>query len=501
MPGSASHDEPSRRYPWKVVGVALSGTYLIAINTTALGVALPAIAEDIGAGGAGADWILTAYLMALAVSMPISSWLADRLGRRHAYSASLAVFLLGVGLSALAPNLPVLLLGRTLQGLGGGPLLPIGVTMLYEQFPPERRGFVLGVWGVGIAAAPAVGPPLGGWLVTSASWRWIFAVLFVGAVIALVTTLVVLRDLVPRRPVPFDFRGWITASVSLTCLVIVTREGGEIGYGAPVSLGLIAASLVAGTAFVRISRRQEDPILDVRVFRSPIFSLAMVLMSIFALGQYARLNFLPIELQIIRGLSAFEVGLLLIPAAIAVGVLMPVGGALGDRFGPRPPIVAGLACMTVSMFGLATLTPATSVTTLYVILVGQGMGSGLVFSPAMATALAAVPGAMMPQASTLTQLNRQVSATVGTAVMAALITASLGSITPRVSTVAQAASAQAGYNRMFLITTFVLASGTLMAFALPGRQRIAALQRDRAVDHAEFIARVADSHRHPDAGL
>lgn len=484
---------PPDRYPRQVMGVALLGTYLIAVNTSALGIALPAIAEDLNITGGGADWIITAYLAALAISMPATSWLADNLGRRRAYVGTLGLFAAGVLISTLAPNLMVLLVGRVLQGLGGGPLMPLGMAMIYELHPPGKRGSVMGLYGIGVAAAPAVGPPLGGWLVTAGSWRLLFALLFLGAIIGLVAAHVTLRELVPLRPSRFDLRGWLALSLGLTTLAVAAREANAWGYLSVPSLTLFGFSVTAMWLFARWSRRARDPILDVRVFRSPAFSLTMALMTALAVCQYTRLNFLPVELQIVRGMSALEVGVLLVPNAIAIAFAMPVGGRLADRVGPRPPVVAGLALLATSTWALATLTPSTAIVTLVGILLLQGLGSGLIFAPAQVTALNATGAALMPQASTMTQLNRQVSAALGTAVMGAILTTRLGTVTPIVRSASDRATTQAGFNTIFAVAAVVATLGTVLALKLPAKAALASVREEREREYKDLVSRISQT--------
>ncbi|ACY16908.1 DHA2 family efflux MFS transporter permease subunit [Haliangium ochraceum] len=476
------------RYPYKVMGVALLGTYLIAINTTVLGVALPAMARDFGIHGSGADWIINAYLVALAVSMPATGWLMERLGRRRAFILALSVFTVGALMSTLATEVSTLLAGRALQGLGGGPLMPLAVSSIYELFPVEQRGTVLGIWGVAVAAAPAVGPPLGGWLVTEASWRWIFAFLCAGGVIGIVAAQRALRDLIAPRRVPLDVKGWLAVTTALIALVVLARQGAAWGLNSPPSLALGALFVGASALFVRWSLRSSAPVLDVRVFGERTFSITMLLLAFFALGQYTRLNFLPIELQVVRGMSALEVGMLLTPAAVAVAVAMPLGGRLSDRYGPRLPVVAGMALLALTMSGLAFLRPDTPTWIIVALLVGQGFGAGCTFSPVQVTAMTAVHSRLNAQAAALTQLNRQISAAVGTAIMGALLVAQLGAVTPVVETARQVADAQSGFNRVFLLSALLLGAGTLVACALPGIGRIRCLQRQRTAEHEAFLA-------------
>lgn len=475
------------------MGVALLGAYLISINTTVLGVALPTMVRDLAAPGDSADWIVTAYLMALTASMPLTGWLAERFGRRRAFAGAMLLFTIGAAIAMLSANLPLLLLGRALQGFGGGPLMPLGVSMIYDLFPVKQRGTALGIWGIAVAAAPGIGPPLGGWLVTYASWRWVFAVLTLGGLLGSAAAWKLLRDLVAPARVPFDVKGWLCLSTATTSLVVLTREAPGRGFtSAPiVALGILL--LISALLFVRWSKRSSSPLLDLGIFGERTFAVTMLILSVFALGQYTRLNFLPVELQVVRQSSALEVGLLLSPAALATAVAMPLGGRLLDRFGPRLPVGLGLATLSSSMAGLSLLQPTTPLWVIVSLLLAQGFGGGITFSPVHVTAMTAVHSRLSAQAASLTQLNRQLSAAVGTAVMAALLVSQLGSITPEVQTPRQLAAAQTGFNRIFLLSAILIAAAFVLSATLPTRERMRSLQRRRSSEHGTPKTRGDDS--------
>ncbi len=480
----APHQSPLRelrglgRYPLQVMGVALLGAYLISINTTVLGLALPTLVRDLGATASSADWIVTAYLMALTASMPLTGWLAERWGRRRALSGAMLVFTLGATIGMLSPNLPLLLLGRVLQGFGGGPLMPLGVSMIYDLFPVKQRGTALGVWGIAVAAAPGIGPPLGGWLVTNVSWRWVFGVLSCGGLAGTFAAWKWLKDRSPRARVPFDLKGWVCLTTATTSLVVLTREAPARGLTAPL-LALALLLPFSLVSFIRRSKHKAAPLLDLSIFGERTFAITMLILFVFALGQYTRLNFLPIALQVLRGQTALEVGLVLSPAAIAAAVAMPLGGRLLDRFGPRLPVAVGLTILSSSMAGFALLQPDTPRWVIIALLLAQAFGGSITFSPVHVTAMTAVHSRLSAQAASLTQLNRQLSAAVGTAIMAALLVSRLGSITPEVRTPQQLAAAQAGFSRVFLLSSVLIGAALILSAALPNRNRMQTLQQRR----------------------
>ncbi|TYB42477.1 DHA2 family efflux MFS transporter permease subunit [Actinomadura chibensis] len=472
-----------RRYPWIVTGVVLFGTYAVAMNLTVLGIALPPIAADLGAGAAlSPDWVIGAYFVAIVVVQPAVGALGDRWGRRRLYNLSIGLFAVGSVACTAAPTMTALVAGRVVQGLGGGALMPLATAMVYEMFPPHRRGLALGVWGIATMVAPALGPPVGGWVATAASWRWIFLLLTAVSVAGLLLGLALLRDTGGRERRPLDWGGWALAAAGVITLVLVSRHVPEHGL-TPGGLALAAAGAAALAVLVRRSLRRADPLIDFRMFTFPVFTAAMVVIFINALAQYARLTYLPVEFSVVRDMSARDVGLLLSPAAVAVAVTMPLGGWLADRIGSRVPVLAGMVAMAVPTLALARLAPDTPVSWILLVLIVQGLGMGVSMMPTTVAAMNVLPGRFVAQASSVVALNRQISGAVGTAFLAALLVAALGSVSPEgLRTATDIARAQDAYNHVFLTTTCALAAAVVPALFLPGRRRMRRLQLQRAAE-------------------
>lgn len=488
MPTSSSERSAAahgRWYPWVVMGVVLAGSYLVVLNTTVLGVALPDIARDLGPGArADADWVITAYLLAVVGVQPATAWLADRLGHKRLYVGCLAAFALGSLLCTLAPTMELLLGARLVQGAGGGALMPLGMAMVLDVFPPHRRGLVLGIRGVAIMAGPALGPPIGGVLVTQASWRWIFGALVPIAVLALALAVRLLRDPGHREHRPLDRVGWLLAFAGIGLVVVGARQAPDWGLLAPATLVTVLGGAVVLGALAMRSRRIEHPIIEPRLFTVPLYVLSLVMVWLITVVLYARLNFLPVELQVVRGISAQQTGLILIPSALGLALTMATGGWLADRVGARLPTMVGLSVLSVTTWQLATLTPTTPLSWLVVVLLLQGLGSGLMRIPVNVTGMNALANRDITQGAALRSLNRQVAGALAVAVLAALLTVQLGEIAPEVTTAAEVAEAQAAYNSLFRVAFgFVLAALAASVF-MPGRRRMRQLQAERADEYA-----------------
>ena len=495
-PASTSGEQPptggieTSINPWVMMGVILAGTYLPVVSMTVLGVALPDIARDLGATSTlSTEWVVTIYVAAVALILPATGWLGDRFGRRPTYLAALASFGVGSVVCVAAPTFNLLVAGRVLQGLGGGILQPIAMATIYELFPVDKRGTALGMWGVAVMAAPAVGPPLGGWVVTNWGWRWIFVAMVVLSLIALVLAALLFRETGVREERTLDVRGWALAALGVLTLVIVSRQASEWGFGSPLTVGAVVVAVGAFVVLVWRSRRMTSPIIDLTMFQVPVFSITMVVITLMTMSQFARLNYLPVELQVVRGIDAQEVGLLLMPAAIGVAITMPIGGRLADRIGPRLPVTLGVGLVTLTTLGLANLTPTTPYPAIVALLVTQGIATGLAMMPTTIGAMNALPMRFVAQASSVIALNRQLAGAVGTAVLGAVIVVQLGAIAPAGLTApGEIQQAQDGYNHMFLLAAVLMGITTVLALFLPGKERTLEFQRERAREQEELLS-------------
>jgi EmrB/QacA subfamily drug resistance transporter len=474
--GSAT---PIGRYPWIAMAVVLIGSYMVILDSTIVNVALPQIGIDLHQS-AGIEWIVTAYLLAVGASQPLTGWLADRFGRKLIFTVSIGAFAIGSLLAASAPNLTVLVFFRVLQGLGGGAMMPVGMTMIYELFPVERRGFALGIWGVATMAAPAVGPVLGGYLVTVGSWRWLFIINVPIGVIGFVAAIRLLRDTGFRERRPFDATGFALASIGLVMLLLAFSEAADWSWTAPATLGLIACGLALLAAFVRHALRSRAPLIAMQMFAIPTFSITMGIVCLLTLVQFGRLVFIPLELETLRHFSALKTGLILTPSALGAAVTTSIGGRLADRIGARLPVTIGLCVVSASALLLARLTPTTSIHYLVIVLAVQGLGNGLSIMPNTVAAMNSLTGNLVAQGSAVRSLMRQVAGSLGVGILASVVVAQTG-------VGSSLFQQQSAYNTVFYVGFAATLVAIALAFTLPGKAAMRALQEARANDDLRSV--------------
>jgi EmrB/QacA subfamily drug resistance transporter len=421
--------EFSPRRQMLVLAICCMSLFIVGVDVTIVNVALPTISKDFHAPVSGLQWIMDAYTLVLASFLMLGGSTADRIGRRRVFQTGLVVFTFGSLLCSLAPSLGWLVVARIVQALGGSMLNPVAMSIITNTFTdPKRRARAIGVWGAVFGLSMALGPVLGGVLVTTISWRAIFFVnVPVGIAAIILAGLFVPESKAPRAR-RLDPAGQALIIVLLASATYAIIEGPRRGWSSPVILTLCAVAVAAVLTLVRYESRRAEPLLDPRFFRSTPFSGATVIAvcAFMAVGGFLFLNTL--YLQDVRGFSALHAGLLILPMAAANLVSSVLSGRLVASRGPRVPLLAAAAFMFAAGLLMTTFTPDTS---LYVVAVGYvlaGLAFGLVNSPITNTAVSGMPRTQAGVAAAVTSTSRQVGSSLGVAVFGSVI-ASGGSFT------------------------------------------------------------------------
>lgn len=378
------------RYPWIAMTVVLIGTFMVILDTTIVNVALPQIGIALG-NADSVEWIVTAYLLAVGVGLPATGWLADKYGRKQIFILSLSIFTLSSLLAALSPNLTVLVGVRVVQGLGGGALMPVGMAMIYELFPPHRRGTALGVWGVAAMAGPAFGPVIGGYLVTSLSWHWLFLVNVPIGIVGVTLAIILLRDTGFREDRPFDGPGLALAATGLAAWLYAFSSASSWGWLSAEMFVFMGGGGILLFLFVRRALRIAHPLIELRMFTVFVFNLTIFIGWAVVVLQYSRMVFLPLELETLRNMTALAVGVLFIPSAAAAALSFYVGGRITDRIGPKFPVMFGAVVLTIAALILGTLSLTSPIWVVLVGMIVQGFGSGFALMPVAVTGMNALP--------------------------------------------------------------------------------------------------------------
>ncbi|HEX6460720.1 MAG TPA: MFS transporter [Thermoleophilaceae bacterium] len=412
---------PERRRRLLILGICSMSLLIVGLDSTIVNVALPAIHRSFPSSLAGLQWTIDAYTLVVASLLMFFGSTADRLGRRRVFQVGLTVFSLGSLLCAIAPSLELLVAFRVLQAIGGAMLNPVALSIVRNVFvDPRERARAIGVWGAVFGISMALGPVLGGFLISAISWRAIFLVNLPFGALAITLTALFVPESRAARPRRIDPVGQLLVILGLGLLTYAIIEGGRVGFGTtriPILLALAIACL--GTLVVYELHRRE-PLLEMRFFRSaPFAGASLIAVCLFAAtGGFLFLTTL--YLQDVRGLSPLHAGLYLVPMAAMMIVFAPVSGRLVSNFGARVPmVVGGLAVLACGLM-LTTLAPGTSVPYLFGAYVLFGLGSGLVNPPITNTAVSGMPPGQAGVAGAVASTSRQVGVTLGVAMLGAV---------------------------------------------------------------------------------
>ncbi len=414
-----------------ISAVVVLGAIMSILDTTIVNIAINHLSADFHSPLPTIQWVSTGYLLALATVIPLTGWAADRFGTKRLYMTSLVLFLAGSALSGMAWSAHSLIAFRVLQGLGGGMIMPAGMTILTQAAGPQRIGRVMSVIGAPMLIGPILGPVLGGWLVDDVSWRWIFYVNIPIGVVALAMAFRILKPDQPRPHHTLDVLGLLLLSPGLAALVYGLAETGSHGgfSGAKAVLPTLGGIALI-VAFVRHALRVEAPLIDVRLFRRRVPAVSGMTMAMFAMAFFGAMLLLPLYYQVARGESALTAGLLMIPQGVAAAMAMPVGGRIVDRTGAARVVLPGLVCILVG-FGVFTQVGAD---TSYVLLGAasfvNGLGIGLAMMPTMAAAYQTLQHAEVSRATTAFNIVQRGFGALGVALTSVVLANQLAARLP-----------------------------------------------------------------------
>ncbi|GAC1350005.1 MAG: DHA2 family efflux MFS transporter permease subunit [Ktedonobacteraceae bacterium] len=412
-------------YKWIVAMVVIIAVFMSILDQTIVNIAIPRLQTAFGADIHSVQWVLTAYILTLGVVTPTSAFFSDRLGIKRFYLISLVVFTLGSALCGLAWSLPILIFFRILQGIGGAALFPLSITMLFREFPPQERGAAMGVFGIPALLAPALGPTLGGYLVTYAGWQLIFYINVPIGILAFILGTIFLRESRPEARANFDFVGFVFAALGLGLVLYALSSASTDGWGSTIVLGCLIGGVLALAIFttteIIIANRGGQPLLDLRLFTNGPFTTSIIAGLFVVFSLFGGLFLFPIYLQNLRGQSAFEAGIILLPQALASMVSVVVGGRLVDRIGVRAVMIPGLLVLAVATWQLTSITLYSPFWWLQSMLVLRGLALGLTVQPLTVFGLSEIKPRQLAQASSLNTVMRSVSSSLGIAVLATLV--------------------------------------------------------------------------------
>jgi EmrB/QacA subfamily drug resistance transporter len=440
---------------WRIpLAVLIGGMFMSILDVSIVNVAIATIQSDFGGSTADVAWVTTAYSLVLGVIVPASAWLGDRFGLDRVYMIALAGFAAGSALCGLAWSLNSLIAFRVIQAIPGGLLPVVTLTMVYRIVPRQKIGTAMGMYGLGIVFAPAIGPTLGGYLVEYMSWRLVFYINVPVGVLGLIAAAIALPKFTRAPTRPFDVWGFITVATGLVALLLAFSEGQSWGWSSYRVLILIVGGALLLALFVTIELEVEHPLLNLQVFHSAAYTTSLIIMGVMMTGMFATLFYIPLFLQSGQGYQALDTGLLLLPQALVMAVLMPISGRLYDKIGPRWLVVSGLLVAAFGSYGLAGINPDMTRTEIVSWMCIRAAGVGMAMMSVMTGGLAALHPQLTNSGSAINTVVQRVSAALGLAALTAMATAQQAQLAEGRADLLPSASSQA--NHLQLLQLFGL---------------------------------------------
>ena len=402
--------------PWLIAVAVMSSTFMEVLDTTVVNVSLPHIAGNLSATVDEATWTLTSYLVANAIILPMTGWLAGRFGRKRLLLLAVTGFTAASFFCGLAPSLPILIIFRVIQCACGGGLQPLSQAILLESFPPEKRGQAMAFWALGIVVAPMLGPVLGGWLTDNYSWRWVFYINVPIGVLAILLTQAFVWDppYLRRERTGIDYWGIGLLTVGMGCLQVMLDKGQEEDWFSSHFIAVLAVLAVLGLGGLIIRElKATHPVIDLSVFKYRSYAVGTFLMTIVGFVLYGSTVLLPLLMQELLGYTATHAGVTNLPRGMASFLFMPVVGILVGKVDSRKLLAAGLLATAGAMFALSFFNLQVGFWNFWWPLMLQGAGLGLIFVPLTTVTNDPVPRERMGNATSIFNLMRNVGASVG----------------------------------------------------------------------------------------
>ncbi|WP_278235885.1 MDR family MFS transporter [Isoptericola sp. AK164] len=475
-PGGASHDDVSARDTDKlsrehlgVIALLMVSAFIVILNETTMGVALPAVMDEFDIEASAGQWLTTAFLLTMAVVIPTTGWLLQRVGTRNAFVLGMSLFTLGTLLAGLAPVFGLLVAARVVQASGTAVMLPLLMTTVMTIVPPHHRGRVMGNVSLVIAVAPALGPTMSGAVVNALGWREVFWVMLPIALLGLGIGLFLVRDVAERSRKHLDALSVVLAGLAFGGLVYGLSALGEAArHAPPVSP---AVPIVGGLAFLGLFvwrqlrlQRTDDALLDLRVFRAPGFPAGLSVLVVAMIAMFGMIIGLPLVLQEAIGLAPLASGLVMLPGGLLMGLLGPVVGRLYDRVGPRPLVLPGVSAVGIAMVLFATLTPSSPIWWVMAGHIVLSLGLACVFTPTLTSALGGLPPRLYSHGSATITTLQQLAGAAGTAMFVALLT--LRSVALLDDGATEAVATAGGARLSFGVAAVVMIGAVLLATRL-----------------------------------
>ncbi|MFD2618658.1 DHA2 family efflux MFS transporter permease subunit [Terrilactibacillus laevilacticus] len=410
-----------------IFGIMMAGAVVAFLNQTLINVALPQMMNSLHITADVANWLTTIFMLVNGIVIPITAFLMARFSTRQLYLSSIGLFTLGTLICGIAPSFSVILLGRVIQAIGAGILFPLITNVIFTLYPSNRRGFAMGIFGVAMNFAPAIGPTLSGWVVEHHSWRVLFFIIFPFALLNFILSIKMVKNVSEVRRSKLDVLGVILSTIGFGGILYGFAEAGSMGWTNRLVLTMFVIGVLSLTLFVWRQLAVKNPILEFRIFRYKIFTLTTIINVTITMAMFSGMILMPIYMQNARGFSPVYSGLMLLPGGIVMGIMSPITGKLFDRFGAKWLAVSGLAMTIVTTYLLTKLTLDTTFTYVVLVYTARMLGMSLIMMPIFTAGLNELSLELNRFGTAMVNALRMVAGAVGMAFFVSIMTKSAAS--------------------------------------------------------------------------
>lgn len=474
MPNARPTDVNGHPYNRALMVVTLLiGTFTTFLTQTILTTAFPTLMRDFNIGASAVQWLTTGFMLVMGIMIPVSAWLLAKFNVKYLYISALSLFLFGTIICRFANSFPMLLAGRLIQAAGVGMSAPTFQNVMYSIFPPEKRGSAMGLAGIVIGLAPAIGPTLSGWVLLHHGWRSLFSIIIPIAIFVILSATYTMRKVLTTTNPKIDSISVVLSTLGFGSVLYGFSTVGDRGWGSPIVIATLLIGLLFVGLFVYRQLHMTNPLLELRVFTSPLYTLSVILTSVAFMSMVGVEMVLPMYIQTIRGESAFNSGLILLPGAVMMGIMSPITGRIFDHLGAKRLSTTGLFLLlmgTIPLIGVDINTPIMIVTLLYAI---RMFGITMVLMPVTTAGMNALPTQLISHGTAVNNTVRQIAASIGTAILVSVLSAVTKANMPGSGVSPAAAAAQmnsatvTGYRAAFIVSLLFAVVGFTLATRLP----------------------------------
>ncbi|QOY37811.1 MDR family MFS transporter [Anaerobacillus isosaccharinicus] len=399
---------------WLVVIAVLLGTFTIILNNSMLNPAVPHLMNVFNADAVSTGWVITIFMVTMGITMPLTGYLGDKFGKKKLYLIGLLIFMVGSVLGSFSWNLSSLIFFRGIQGIAGGIMMPLSMALIFEVFPRHERGLATGIWGIAAMMAPTIGPTVGGVIIETGSWQWLFLFNVPIGLLGIIIGAMYLKNTNKVQGITFDRWGFASVTVGVGAILYALGRVSALEHLVqPFNLFLILIGFISLFFFVKIENRSEQPLLDLSIFKNKAYTYSVWISISTSLALFGGIFLIPLLIQHVYGLGPIVTGLIFLPAALFTGIFMTIGGRILDRRGPLLVVTSGLLITAIFTLSLGFITMETSLIVIFILMAMRGIGQGFSTMPATTAGMNAIPEKFISRGSAMNNVLRQISSALG----------------------------------------------------------------------------------------